>query len=692
MSATVLTTGPDERHAYAYLVEALKRHSQVEISRRIGKHVRTVRRWVAEQSVPAQYAFMLQRLLPFGEPASSQGEFRFIDLFAGIGGIRAAFEGIGGRCVFTSEWDSYAQKTYIENFRDGHALNGDITQIEATDIPDHDVLLAGFPCQPFSIAGVSKKNALGRAHGFSCETQGTLFFDICRIIEAKQPRAFLLENVKNLMSHDKGRTWDVIKRSLVELGYDISPKVVDGARFVPQHRERILIVGFRRDLQVAFDWDALPMPPKGTHTLKDILHRTDGSEPFIEHDGDRFFDHATRSVRGKYTLTPKLWAYLQGYAEKHRAKGNGFGFGLVYPDSVARTLSARYYKDGSEILVYQGENRNPRRLTPRECARLMGFPDTFRIPVSDTRAYLLLSNAALVPMLTAAAKLMAPHLNVTPSVETSRRVQIPEDAMNSGRWTKPQVKLAFHLYCQLPFGKLDSRNPEIIELAKLIGRTAGAVAMKLVNLASLDPAITGTGRKGLSNASALDREVWDEFHSDWEGLALECADLRAALGSESAETVADCDAGDAVILDDFTGETRVVMAQQRIKQHFFRRAVVSSYRGRCCMSRLADPRLLVASHIVPWSKDKANRLNPSNGLCLSALHDKAFDQGLISLSNDFRILISEDLAKQGDAFVQQIFLPLAGHSIEMPERFMPSVDFVRHHREKIFLDNRVIQS
>ncbi|MBP9118746.1 MAG: HNH endonuclease [Methyloversatilis sp.] len=263
--------------------------------------------------------------------------------------------------------------------------------------------------------------------------------------------------------------------------------------------------------------------------------------------------------------------------------------------------------------------------------------------------------------------------------------------MNSGRWTKPQVKLAFHLYCQLPFGKLDSRNPEIIELAKLIGRTAGAVAMKLVNLASLDPAITGTGRKGLSNASALDREVWDEFHSDWEGLALECADLRTALGSESAEVVADNDADDTLALDNFTGETRVVMAQQRIKQYFFRRAVLSSYRGRCCMSRLADPRLLVASHIVPWSKDKANRLNPSNGLCLSALHDKAFDQGLISLSNDFRILISEDLAKQGDAFIKQIFLPLAGHSIEMPERFIPSVDFVRHHREKIFLDNRQIQ-
>ncbi|MBU0600953.1 MAG: DNA (cytosine-5-)-methyltransferase [Gammaproteobacteria bacterium] len=689
MSLTPLTTGPDDHATHAYLIEALKHLSQAEISRRIGKDPRTVRRWMADQSVPKQYAHDLQRLLPFGDPPPDDGRFRFIDLFAGIGGIRTAFEGIGGRCVFTSEWDSYAQRTYAENFgADSHVLHGDITQIDAADIPDHDVLLAGFPCQPFSIAGVSKKNALGRSHGFADETQGTLFFDICRIIDRKKPRAFLLENVKNLMSHDKGRTWDVIKRALIDLGYDISPRVVDGARFVPQHRERILIVGFRRELQVAFDWDALPMPPKGGHTLKEILHRTDGSEPFIESDGERFFDHAARKPQDKYTLTPKLWAYLQGYAEKHRAKGNGFGFGLVFPDSVARTLSARYYKDGSEILVYQGEQRSPRRLTPRECARLMGFPDTFRIPVSDTRAYLLLSNAALVPMASAAAKLMAPYLNVTPSVETPRSVQIPEDAMNSGRWTKPQVKLAFHLYCQLPFGKLDSRNPEVIELAKLIGRTAGAVAMKLVNLASLDPAITGTGRKGLSNASALDREVWDEFHSDWEGLALECADLRAALGSESAETVTGGDADDALGLGDFIGETRVVMVRQRIKQHFFRRAVVSSYRGRCCMSRLADSRLLVASHIVPWSKDKENRLNPSNGLCLSAIHDKAFDQGLISLSDDFQVLISRNLLKQDDAFVQQIFLPLAGRRIEMPERFVPSVEFLRYHREIVFLDNR----
>lgn len=411
MSATVLTTGPDADVALQYLTEALKIRTQTEVARLLGKDARTVRRWIAEQAVPPHYRYALQQLLPFGGEAPSEGQFRFIDLFAGVGGIRAAFEGIGGQCVFTSEWDNYAQKTYAENYRDEHPIHGDITQIAAAEVPDHDVLLAGFPCQPFSIAGVSKKNALGRAHGFSDETQGTLFFDICRIIEEKQPRAFLLENVKNLMSHDKGRTWDVIKRNLIDLGYDISPRVVDGAHFVPQHRERILIVGFRRDLGVSFDWDALPLPEKGHKKLGSILHRTDGSEPVLEWDADRFFDHAARKVQDKYTLTPKLWAYLQGYAEKHRAKGNGFGFGLVFPDSVTRTLSARYYKDGSEILVYQGEDKNPRRLTPRECARLMGFPDTFRIPVSDTRAYKQFGNSVVVDVMRHVARLMQPRLD-----------------------------------------------------------------------------------------------------------------------------------------------------------------------------------------------------------------------------------------------------------------------------------------
>lgn len=410
--STVLTTSSDDA-VLAYLKAARVHHTQAKIADFLKTTPRTIRRWETRQSVPPPYVIhALQQLLPLDLPFEGEAAFSFVDLFAGIGGIRTAFEAIGGRCVFTSEWDSYAQKTYAENFRDGHALNGDITQVQATDIPDHDVLLAGFPCQPFSIAGVSKKNALGKAHGFACETQGTLFFDVARIIAEKRPRAFLLENVKNLTSHDKGRTFAVIKRTLgEELGYHIHTRVIDGAHFVPQHRERILIVGFREP--VAFDFNALPLPPKGRHTLKEIFHRTDGSEPILPWDEGRFFDHTLNKVQDKYTLTDKLWRYLQDYAEKHRAKGNGFGFGLVTPDDVARTLSARYYKDGSEILVSQGKRKNPRRLTPRECARLMGFPDTFRIPVSDTRAYKQFGNSVVVDVMAHVAKLMQPYLEAT---------------------------------------------------------------------------------------------------------------------------------------------------------------------------------------------------------------------------------------------------------------------------------------
>lgn len=404
-----LTLVSDQDTVLSYLDEARKHHTQAAIAKHLGIDARTVRRWEARQTHPPAYlAHALQQLLPFGVE-NAEGTFNFIDLFAGIGGIRKAFEQVGGRCVFTSEWDTYAQKTYAENFRDGHPIAGDITQVDAADIPDHDVLLAGFPCQPFSIAGVSKKNALGKAHGFACETQGTLFFDVARVIEEKRPRAFLLENVKNLISHDKGRTFDVIRRTLTEvLGYHIYYRVIDGAHFVPQHRERILIVGFRE--QVAFDFDALPLPPKGEHKLKEILHRTDGSEPDLPWDEGRFFDHDKKRVQDKYTLTDNLWLYLQNYAAKHRAKGNGFGFGLVKPDDVTRTLSARYYKDGSEILVYQGTRKNPRRLTPRECARLMGYPDSFRIPVSDTRAYKQFGNSVVVDVMAHVARLMQPML------------------------------------------------------------------------------------------------------------------------------------------------------------------------------------------------------------------------------------------------------------------------------------------
>lgn len=409
--ATLLHIDDHEASALEYLLAARKNLTQAEIADALQVNIRTVRRWEIRSTVPPAYLIhALQRLLPLS-PARSPvpSGFRFIDLFAGIGGIRLPFEQLGGECVFTSEWDSYAQKTYAANFPEGHAINGDITKIDADEIPDHDLLLAGFPCQPFSIAGVSKKNALGRQHGFLDETQGTLFFDVARIIKHKRPRAFLLENVKNLQSHDKGRTFATICSVLRdELGYDIHTKVIDGAHFVPQHRERILIAGFAQP--VAFDWNAIPLPPKNMHKLREILHRTDGSEPFIEHDGERFFDHKARRQNPKYTLTDNLWRYLQDYAAKHKAKGNGFGFGLVGPDDVARTLSARYYKDGSEILIDQGRGKNPRRLTPRECARLMGFPDSFRIPVSDTRAYKQFGNSVVAEAIKHAAKLMQPFV------------------------------------------------------------------------------------------------------------------------------------------------------------------------------------------------------------------------------------------------------------------------------------------
>ena len=404
-----MQTSPNMDEFNAYLEAAQKKHPGMNIADRLGTSERTLSRWKKGEVSPPKLAVEeLQRLLDFGPTTTDKGDFKFIDLFAGVGGIRVAFESIGGECVFTSEWDDYAQKTYAANFPGGHAINGDITQIDENDIPDHDVLLGGFPCQPFSIAGVSKKKALGRAHGFEDETQGTLFFDVARIIAKQRPRAFLLENVKNLQSHDKGRTFDVIRRTLQDaLGYQIFFKVIDGAHFVPQHRERILIVGFRDP--VPFDWDAVVLPEKGNRKLGEILHKK-SDEPFIELDGDRYYDHKAKKVLEKYTLTDNLWAYLQNYKKKHQEAGNGFGFGMVTGESVTRTLSARYYKDGSEILLSQGSKKNPRRLTPRECARLMGFPDTFQIPVSDTRAYKQFGNSVVVPVMKAVAQAMREHI------------------------------------------------------------------------------------------------------------------------------------------------------------------------------------------------------------------------------------------------------------------------------------------
>ena len=296
---------------------------------------------------------------------------RFIDLFCGIGGFRIAFERVGGRCVFSSDWDKYSKITYKANF--GEEPEGDITKVDLRTIPKHDILCGGFPCQPFSLAGVSKKNSLGRKHGFEDERQGNLFFNIAAILEHHRPQAFVLENVKNLKSHDKGRTFEVIRRTLQdELKYDLHMKVIDAKPLVPQHRERVFLVGFREKRH--FEFPKLPLEgPK----LDTILE-----------------DH----VPDKYTLTDKLWAYLQNYAKKHQAAGNGFGFGLVTKNDTARTLSARYHKDGSEILVSQGSWKNPRRLTPRECARLMGYPEDFKITVSDTQAYRQFGNSVVMPV------------------------------------------------------------------------------------------------------------------------------------------------------------------------------------------------------------------------------------------------------------------------------------------------------
>ena len=330
--------------------------------------------------------------------------FTFIDLFAGIGGIRIAFDKIGGHCVFTSEINEWSKKTYLANFGAGEQFVGDIVPFNAADIPNHDVLLAGFPCQPFSIAGVTKKNALGQPHGFECATQGTLFFDVARILKAKRPKAFLLENVKNIVSHNKGHTFEIIINTLMkELGYKVFWKVIDGRHWVPQHRERVIIVGFDRDNDFSFD---KLIVPDANPILSSILHPENGSE-----QEELPFTHGKKAkVHSKYFLTDKLWQYLQAYAQKHKAKGNGFGYGLVTKNDVARTLSARYYKDGSEILIFRGKNKTPRRLTPRECARLMGFGDDFKIVVSDTQAYRQFGNSVVVPAICAVAKIMEPYL------------------------------------------------------------------------------------------------------------------------------------------------------------------------------------------------------------------------------------------------------------------------------------------
>lgn len=391
--------------------------SQEQIAERLGRDIRTIRRWEkGEVPVPKLAEAALRDLLRgpaepvLHELSAAPASFTFIDLFAGIGGTRLGFEAAGGRCVFTSEWDKYACQTYRTNHADHHEIAGDIRKVDAAAIPDHDILVAGFPCQPFSLAGVSKKNSLGRAHGFADQTQGTLFFDLRRIIAQKRPRAFLLENVKNLRGHDKGNTFRVIMGVLRdELGYHVpDPRILDAAAWVPQHRERIFIAGFREPC--GFDWGRLALPPEaGRPKLREILHRPDelAEPPFT------LTSRGRTAVSPRYTLSDHLWNYLQAYAEKHRLLGHGFGCSVFGPADIARTLSARYHKDGSEILI-EHRGRNPRRLTPRECARLMGFPNSFQIPVSDTQAYRQFGNSVVVPVIASIARLMASTLRGEP--------------------------------------------------------------------------------------------------------------------------------------------------------------------------------------------------------------------------------------------------------------------------------------
>ncbi len=387
-----------------------------EVANRCGVSKRTVYRWDKGETQPKK-AFI--KLIKSNDYASENGvryeaeekdNFTFIDLFAGIGGFRKAFDSINGKCIFTSELDKFCRQTYLENYDSKqHPIEGDINEINIEKIGPHNLLVAGFPCQPFSIAGVSKKNSLGHKHGFKDETKGTLFFKVKEILTHWRPESFLLENVKNLLSHDRGRTFEIIMDKLEnELGYHIEYRIIDAKGVLPQHRERIFIAGFKKDTGFRFENLDIPNPKNGP-LLKTILHTEDGSEVAEP----PYTIGSKAKVNEKYTLSNKMWTYLQEYAEKHRKKGNGFGFGLVGPEDISRTMSARYYKDGSEILVKQDED-NPRRLTPRECARLMGFDrpgkKKFKIPVSDTQSYKQFGNAVAVPVVEIIAEGMKPHI------------------------------------------------------------------------------------------------------------------------------------------------------------------------------------------------------------------------------------------------------------------------------------------
>lgn len=383
-----------------------------EAEQRLGVSERQIHRYLSGECKPPKLVDEKVREIASARSADRpEPAFRFIDLFAGIGGLRLGFEAIGGRCVFTSEWDQFAQKTYLRNFADGddHVMAGDIRPYGAAPsrIPEFDVLLAGFPCQPFSLAGVSKKNSLGRLHGFEDEKQGNLFFEIESILRHHRPAAFLLENVKHLTRHDKGNTFEVIRRTLEdELGYAIDYRIISSAPWVPQKRERIFIVGFRKDVGFCFDgFDAVIPKERDWPRLSSILQ-------------------GHNEVDSKYTLTAKLWEYLQAYRAKHEKAGNGFGYSVFGKDGVTRTLSARYHKDGSEILIRQRGTR-PRRLTPTECARLMGFEHGERTwdtsAVSDTQAYRQFGNAVVVPVVEAIARYMEPSLRKMLDIDRKER-------------------------------------------------------------------------------------------------------------------------------------------------------------------------------------------------------------------------------------------------------------------------------
>jgi DNA (cytosine-5)-methyltransferase 1 len=399
------------------------RYGAADVARTLGSNAAELRNWRSgSQPAPPNISRIIkERMLP--PPRSRhQTRFRFIDLFAGIGGMRRGFESVGGECVFTCERNPSARKTYAANFHDveGHVYADDITTVDPASVPDHEVLLAGFPCQPFSSAGVSKKNSLGRPHGFEDKTQGTLFFNLASIIAAKKPQAFLLENVENLKYHNKGETLQVILDVLKnDLGYEfVEHRVIDAARFVPQHRERLYIVGFRDKCAFSFDQVKIPGPEKATG-VEMVLHGPD------EDIDARYLAKGRKGqtvVREKYTLGDLTWACLKRHKANHEAKGNGFGYGEVKTGHPARTLSHRYGKDGAEILVKQ-RGRNPRRLTPRECARLMGFDEgrhLFRIPVSDAQAYMQFGNAVVVPVIRAIAEAMVPYLPTAKSAAFDR--------------------------------------------------------------------------------------------------------------------------------------------------------------------------------------------------------------------------------------------------------------------------------